>query len=184
MPLEWQHRPTTEASEESGASSSGSEEAPALRLCLWPHRSLTPEGFAIFIAITAVMLLVPLLPLLGTPALWGLLPFMTGAVWLVWTALRRSFRDGTVTEILSMWPTRIHLVRRDPGKPAQEWEADPYWVSVHLHPTGGPVENYVTLRGSGREVEIGAFLSADERLSLRDDLERALIRLRNAPLPG
>ena len=38
--------------------------------------------------------------------------------------------------------------------------------------------NYVTLKGQGREVEIGAFLSEDERLSLRDELAVAFARLR------
>ncbi len=41
---------------------------------------------------------------------------------------------------------------------------------MDLHPEGGPVENYVTLTGGGREVEIGAFLSEEERLSLFEDL--------------
>ena len=36
--------------------------------------------------------------------------------------------------------------------------------------------HYITLKGKGREVEIGAFLSEEERLSLYDDLNRALRR--------
>jgi uncharacterized membrane protein len=39
-----------------------------------------------------------------------------------------------------------------------------------MHPKGGPVPNYVTLSGNGREVEIGAFLSEEERKALYDDL--------------
>ena len=34
--------------------------------------------------------------------------------------------------------------------------------------------NYVTLTGCGREVEIGAFLSEDERMALFQDLSRQL----------
>ena len=47
-------------------------------------------------------------------------------------------------------------------------------MTVHLHPKGGPVENYITLRGGDREVEIGAFLDVSERLALYGDLKRAL----------
>ena len=36
------------------------------------------------------------------------------------------------------------------------------------------MDNYLTLEGGPRPVEIGAFLSEKERLSLKDDLERAL----------
>ena len=45
-----------------------------------------------------------------------------------------------------------------------------------MHKTGGPVPNYVTLSGKGREVEIGAFLSEDERVSLFGELEDALFK--------
>jgi uncharacterized membrane protein len=45
---------------------------------------------------------------------------------------------------------------------------------VALHEEAGPVPNYVTLRGGDREVEIGAFLSADERAALYDELTHRL----------
>jgi uncharacterized membrane protein len=46
---------------------------------------------------------------------------------------------------------------------------------VHLHQTGGPVENYLTLRGGDREVEIGAFLDAKERLALYGEIKAAFV---------
>jgi len=67
------------------------------------------------------------------------------------------------------------LLRHNPDKSTQDWTANRYWVSVHLHPTGGPVPNYITLRGGPREVEIGRFLDEAERLALYDDLKRALL---------
>ena len=61
----------------------------------------------------------------------------------------------------------------------QDWQANPYWVRVTLHVTGGPVPNYLTLKGDGREVELGAFLSEDERIRLRDDLKTRIAALRS-----
>ena len=48
-----------------------------------------------------------------------------------------------------------------------------------LHETGGPVPNYVTLSGNGREVEIGAFLSEDERVELFSELQARFNDYRN-----
>jgi uncharacterized membrane protein len=36
------------------------------------------------------------------------------------------------------------------------------------------VPNYLTLKGEGREVELGAFLSEAERIALREDLQDRL----------
>jgi uncharacterized membrane protein len=47
---------------------------------------------------------------------------------------------------------------------------------VHLYGTEGPLPNYVTLSGNGREVEIGSFLSEDERKSLFKELQSALTK--------
>jgi len=50
---------------------------------------------------------------------------------------------------------------------------------VHMHETGGPVPHYVTLSGNGREVEIGAFLSEDERVELFSELKARFDDYRN-----
>ena len=53
------------------------------------------------------------------------------------------------------------------------WQANPYWVRVTLHETGGRVPQYLTLSGNDREVEIGAFLSPEARLVLAAELRAA-----------
>ncbi len=40
------------------------------------------------------------------------------------------------------------------------------------------MENYLTLTGGGRAVELGAFLMPVERLRLHDDLAEVLLRLK------
>lgn len=151
---------------------------PVERLLLWPHRSLSARGFVIFFAVTAAMAALPLLAVLGTPALWALLPFTASALALAWLALRRNGRDGRLTEVLTLARDSVHLCRREPDGTRHDWRANPYWVRVILHGQGGPVANYVTLRGGGREVEIGAFLSPGERARLHDELRERLACLR------
>ena len=147
------------------------------RLTLWPHRSMTNGGFVTFMSATAILLAIPLGAVLGSHALWWLLTPMVVAVGGLWLALARSDADARLTEVLTLAPDRVDLVRTNPKGPEQTWTANPYWVDVALHPKGGPVENYVTLKGNGRTVEIGAFLSPEEREALYDDLSRRLRRI-------
>lgn len=144
------------------------------RLHLWPHRSLTQAGFVAFIAITALLILVPVTALLGTPLLWLLLPFPALVLAAMWLAIRRNQRDTEIIEDLHLTPDRVTLRRTGPGGKRQEWEANPHWVRLTLHPSAGPVPHYLTLRGNGREVELGAFLSEEERIALHGDLTRRL----------
>ena len=168
MPYDWVKR--LEAPERSGAFSmpGDGEGEPLAELHLWPHRSLPRGGFVLVIGMAAALLAVPMIALIGTPVLWGLLPFVVLTVWALWAALARSYRDGQVVEVLRLWPDLVRLDRRDRSG-LRSWEANPHWVEPRIH-RKGPVPAYLTLRGAGREVEIGAFLSEDERQALWPDL--------------
>ena len=146
------------------------------RLHLWPHRSLSQRGFVGFVGLTAALIALPLLAHLGSPVLWALLPFLLVTIWGIWFALRKNGRDRDIVEDLSLTPDRITLVRHGPKGQRQDWEANPYWVRVVLHETGGPVPNYLTLKGEGREVELGAFLSEEERIALKGEIDAKLHR--------
>ena len=118
---------------------------------------------------------------LGTAALWVLLPFLAAAVAAVWVALRHSNR--TVTEDLTLTRDQITLCRHTPGRQDQVWQANPHWVRIALHPTGGPVPDYLTLSGNGRVVELGAFLTPGERRDLHGLLLKQLSALRSMSPP-
>lgn len=148
-------------------------------LALTPNLSMGNVGFARVILISAGLLALPLLGVLGTPILWGLLPFAGLALWGLWYALQRNSHDRrTLREDLHLTRERIEILRTNPQHATQRWEANPYWVRVKLTEKGAPVENYLTLEGAGREVELGAFLSPEERAALYDDLSLALRHLR------
>jgi uncharacterized membrane protein len=147
-------------------------------LTLRPYRSLPVKGFVTVIGGLTVMLFLPLLALLGTALLWGILPFILIVIGGTWWAFSRNYRDATLTEVLTLRRDRIDLVRRAPDGSEQHWTANPYWVAVSLYPTKGPVPNYLTLKGQGREVELGSFLTEAERQSLADDLRERLAALR------
>lgn len=151
---------------------------PETHLRLWPHRSLSRRGFVWFIGTTAALIGVPLVAVLGSPVVWALLPFLVGTIWAIWFALAKNGRDRDIVEDLILSPTQITLSRQGPKGKRQDWQANPYWLRITLHPTGGPVPNYLTLKAETREVELGAFLSEDERIALCNDLERRLAAIR------
>lgn len=143
-------------------------------LHLWPHQSLPPRGLAIVVLSVFCLALIPLFTMLGSVLLWGILPFMLLAVTGTWFALSRNQRDRRIFEVLTLTESDARLVRRNPGGDLQKWDCNRYWAQPEMHAHGGPVPYYVTLKGGGREVEIGAFLSEDERKALYDDLIRVL----------
>ena len=178
MPFERQIYHDQKASEHSGASCfAHATGAPFYRLDLWPYRSLSRRGFVWFIGITTALISIPLLALLGSKSLWFMLPFLAAAIAAIWYFLERSYKDGMILETLTIWSDHMELTRQNPRAASQHWQANPYWVSVHMQPNSGPVENYITLHGGERVVEIGAFLSVEERKILLAELQAVLAKL-------
>ncbi len=168
MPYEW----VTPEGPDAG------QNTPQAEVHLWPYRSLTRRGFIRVIGLLAAALSLPLLGLLGHPSLWLFLPILLGTVGLLWYFIDRSYRDGEVLEVLKIWPGQMTLTRDGPRGAHANWTANPYWVNVQMYPDEGPLKNYITLKGNDREVEIGAFLSEEERPVLYGELQHVLIGLR------
>ncbi|MEL6609163.1 MAG: DUF2244 domain-containing protein [Pseudomonadota bacterium] len=153
-------------------------------LHLEPHQSLTPRGFVWFMGATCALISLPLFSLLGTATLWALLPFLAVAVGLQWGFLNRNKRDRSVHEHLRIDATTTELVRHNPRAADQSWDCNTYWVQVNMHDTNPRIPHYVTLTGNGREVELGAFLTEEERMSLKDELVARFSDLRRVPPSG
>ena len=112
----------------------------------------------------------PLYGLLGTVFLWSILPFVLVMVAALWWGFERSYKDGDILEELRLDDGILTLSHQPARGAIQTWDCNTYWVQVKLHSQGGPVPHYVTLTGNGRTVEIGRFLSEDERKQLYTEL--------------
>lgn len=148
---------------------------PIYSAVLWPNRSLGPAGRRTAMRIAALGLGMPLIAVSGTPVVWGLLPFAAAALGLLWLGFRRSNLDGRLTETLTVWRDEMRVERREPTGRIRRWSANPWHVRLTLR-AEGKVEQYLTLKGAGREIELGAFLSPDERSELAAEVEDALTR--------
>ena len=125
--------------------------------------------------IAALGLALPLIAVSTTPVFWGLLPFAIAALAMLWLGFRRSQFDGRLTETVTVWRDEIRVERREPRGRVRRWSADPYQARLRLH-EAAKVESYLTLKGSGREIELGAFLSPEERVALAGEIEAAIGR--------
>ncbi|WP_425043589.1 DUF2244 domain-containing protein [Primorskyibacter sp. S87] len=163
MPYSWTEHTPEEAS---------SEATRVLRL--WPHNSLPPRGAAAVILALFALATLPMIAVLGSVVLWGILPFVLIVVAGIWAAIEANYRSRRILETLTLTDRIARLTRENPGGDMQVWHCNRYWAKAEMHEKDGPVPFYVTLKGGGREVEIGAFLSEDERKALYDELDRAL----------
>lgn len=173
MPYEWTPPLTEAPAPDAPGHADGAP--PIAELHLWPFRSLPKRGFVFAIGGAYVLFLIPISAFVGTIAVWWLLIPGLAAIGGLWWFIDRSYRDGEILEELEIWPDHIRLTRHGPHGKHAEWEANPYWITVEMHHRGGPVVDYLTLKGGPRVVEIGAFLHESERPGLRDELTRALV---------
>ena len=144
---------------------------------LWPYNSLKPKGFAFFFGVTLALIALPLFNVLGTKVFWGLFPFLFLTLMGIWFALRKSLRDRQILEQLTLYKDELVLIRQDPSGEQKEWVCSTYWSKLRMYDKEGPVVNYITLSGNGREVELGSFLGEDERKELFHELNRLLKKL-------
>ena len=148
---------------------------------LWPYNSLKPKGFAFFLGATFALIALPLFNVLGTKVFWGLFPFLFLTLLGIWFALRKSLKDRQILEQLTLYKDELVLIRQDPNGEQKEWVCSPYWSKLRMYDKEGPVANYITLSGNGREVELGSFLGEDERKELFHELNQLLKKLNRNP---
>ncbi|WP_137388347.1 DUF2244 domain-containing protein [Rhodoligotrophos defluvii] len=154
----------------------GSTPGEAIRFSaiLTPHRSLSQRGFLLlmlfFGGVSAVV---------GTGFLvmgaWPVFGFFGLDVALLYWAFRRNYQDGTMHEQVDITDTALVVRKVFPREPTKEFRFIPYWVRVEL------VENEVLetcgplyLTSHGARLEIGSFLSPQERRDFAGALKAAL----------
>ncbi|MEM7522804.1 MAG: DUF2244 domain-containing protein [Pseudomonadota bacterium] len=169
-----------EAQSQAGVDPFRREDSPVWAVTLWPHRSLAPKGFRMLMLFSAAAMSLPILALSRTPAALPLAPYAAVALFGLWAFMKLSYRSGRLVEELRLWPDAIAVERREPWGRVQRWSANPYWVDVDLSDTRD-IQRYLTLNGSGRRIELGAFLTPEERVELADELRTRIARL-NRPV--
>ncbi|MGF1550988.1 MAG: DUF2244 domain-containing protein [Paracoccaceae bacterium] len=175
--------PTATTNEPAGASASAGffmdwaerDDPPTYTAELWPNRSLTPLGRRRFLWLVAAGFALPLLPIVATPVVWIPLLFAALVLGALWYALRRNTADARLVERVAIWPDEMRVERVEPSGRIYRWSAEPTFVRLTLHEDARP-EHYLTIKGGGREIELGAFLAPEERQRLAGEIEGAIRR--------
>lgn len=148
---------------------------------LYPHRSLSPRGFALLMALASLISLGAGL-FFWLKGAWPIFGFFGLDLLLLYLAFRHSYRSGRLWEAIQLG--RDLVVRRFlPSGRVLTWSFQPHWVRVHLDepPQHG---SQLTLSSHGRSLTIGAFLTPEERQEVAQALRAALQRRNRQPMPA
>lgn len=160
---------------------SSSQNRPLFEAELRPHRSLSPRGFMILMAVFGAVNFVAGTGfwLLGA---WPVFGFLGLDVALLWLAFRYSYRQAQAREFIRLDAHCLTILRRDAKGREQVARLQPYWLRVDCRDD----DEYAALSlcSHGRATSVGGFLSPEERRKLADALRQALQQQRNTPGGG
>jgi uncharacterized membrane protein len=150
------------------------------RFELVPHCSLTVQGAFVFFG----TVFVPTCFIAGVSALqgfWPVLPFAGLEMALLAWALKATFdrRRETETITVSDEAVRVESVRR---RLRSEVVFSRHWTQVTLRrPVSRLQPSRLTIESKGRELEVGRFLTEEERHGLAIRLQRLVGRMNESP---
>jgi uncharacterized membrane protein len=152
------------------------EAAPALfDAVLYPNRSLGRFGFHLLMA--AIVLVSAAIGAACVAAgAWPVTGFLGTDVLLLYLAFRWNYRQGRRAEFIRLHGAELAVHRVEPSGRRREWRFDAHWVRVTVDG-----DHQLTLSSHGRSLNIGAFLSPDERRELGSALRAALAAHRAGP---
>ena len=154
-------------------------EEPLLSLIIWPHRSCNKKTFRLILIIIGFILIAPTFLFLNIGFALSILPFSLLSIFLLFFVGNKNFNDALLIEKLKIYPKKIILERKEANNDIKKWHSNPYWTKVNIY-NNGPVESYLTLKGNGKEVELGSFLTPEERINLKKLIEDTLFKLSSA----
>ena len=140
---------------------------------LMPNRSLGPRGFLILMgAICAVSFIAGLVFFLA--GAWPVVGFLGLDVVLIYVAFKINYRRASIVENLRLTREHLTVERVNHWGETRTWRFSPAWLQIGLEDPGR--RRGLVLRSHGRSLEIGRFLTAEERLDLAGALRAALAR--------
>jgi uncharacterized membrane protein len=147
---------------------------------LTPHRSLSPTGFLIFMAVLGGFSFVTGMVFLIAGA-WPVFGFLGLDVLLVWWAFRLNYRAAQAYEQVTVTPSELTVRKVSHKGRVREWTLNPVWVRLHrdVHEEFGLQRLFLESRG--RHLTIAGFLPPSEKESFALALSGALAEAKRGP---
>lgn len=143
------------------------------RVVIRPNRSLTRRQLQLaFVGIAAFCLgIATVFAVLG---MWPVLPFAGAEVIAVGIGFYLSAMSGREMEVVSVNSDKV-AVEKGRLRVRRRWELQRTWAQIRLLPPRFPwYPTRLVIRSHGKEVELGGFLSEEERQRLAGELRQAL----------
>jgi uncharacterized membrane protein len=144
---------------------------------LTPHRSLTPSGLRLIVAIAAVLSFIPGITFFAMGA-WPVVGFMGLDVLVLYWALSHSFRGGGRYEQVTLWRDSLEILQGSGKSPQTREVFVPSAVRLVIDRDIDEHTTAIHLRTKERDLEIGAFLTADDKASFAKAFGTALRKAR------
>jgi uncharacterized membrane protein len=144
---------------------------------LHPNASLSPRGFFLLMAVVGLVSFCAGISFVIAGA-WPVFGFFGIDIVLVYLAFKLNYRDARRYETIRLTDSTLVVERFNPSGRRERWRFQPYWLKVDVENDPVPGST-VTLRSHGRNVEIGSFLSPEERLDFANALRAELAKIRD-----
>ena len=154
------------------------------QLTIWPHRSLSPKGFAILMGV-----MVGLLSLIGLgfflAGAWPVIGFLGLELLVVWGAFKLNYRAAKHRETIHTTTEELMVESQTPAGERAQKSFPIGWLRVSLSSSESPViksrdQQKIILSSHGERAEIGKYLHPAEKAGLSRELDAMIDRARAA----
>src|ERR671916_1937374 len=137
-------------------------EEPVFSAVIRPHRSLSPQGFRIVMALLCVISVVASLPFV-IMGFWPVAGFFGLDFLGLYIAFQISYRQGRSFELLELTPVRLMLRKVSHRGETREWRFNPLWTRLDREVDDEFGLQELTLTSRGEHVVVAHDLSPPER---------------------